>query len=471
VFFGCGADAHEPRDPRVHLVRLKHCTQLLAGPDTLEKDIQSGSYLVTAGWLRHWREHMQAMGFDRDTASQFFQECSRDLLLLDTGTDTEAASALEAMGLYLGLPYRTRFVGLDHLRLFLDATIQRWRHTCETAATQELLARANRKVADYAMAFDLLVRLSHLTDEETTISAIQEMFAMLFGCTNLVYAQVKEGRVEQIFASDEQPEDRSNLQHALDALHEGYLIMPSGNGFFLRIDYQDSILGLILVREIPFPAYRDQYLNLGLAISNLCGLAISNSRTFAMLRETERNLRKERDINARLLQQVRVLADTDPLTGLYNRRRFSQLAESEFACAKRYRNPASVIMLDIDHFKQVNDTYSHAAGDQVLEAVAERLRDLRVSDIVARYGGEQLIALCPRTGPHEAMQLAERLRRVLREPPVETTEGLVSITASIGVATVDSSVRDLDDLIDRADRALYAAKSAGRDRVVFYAPD
>jgi diguanylate cyclase (GGDEF)-like protein len=466
VFFGCGPDIREtPTDPRVQIVRLEHCTQLLAGRDTLAREIQSGSYLVTAGWLKHWREHLRAMGFDRETASRFFQECSRELLLLDTGTDPDAFSELEAMGRYLSLPYRSRFVGLDYLGLLLDDAIHRWRHTAAAAGTREVLARANQKVADYAMAFDLMVRLSHLTDETTTINAVREMFAMLFGCTNLVYAQVKDGRVEQIFAADEQADDRISLQQALDALHEGYLIMPSGNGFFLRIDYRNTMLGLILVREIPFPAYRDQYLNLGLAISNLCGLAISNSRTFATLKETERNLLEERDKNARLSEQLRVLANTDPLTGLYNRRHFLQLAETEFAAAKRYRAPASLIMLDIDHFKQLNETFGRAAGDQVLAKVAGRLGALRVSDIAARYGGEKLVALCPGTGKQAAVKLAERLCRGFREPPIETSAGPVSMTVSIGIATIDSSVRDLDELIDRAGHALDAAKSAGRDRV------
>jgi diguanylate cyclase (GGDEF)-like protein len=169
-----------------------------------------------------------------------------------------------------------------------------------------------------------------------------------------------------------------------------------------------------------------------------------------------------------LFQQVRALADTDPLTELLNRRRFSELAEVEFARAKRYSNPIAVIMLDIDHFKQVNDTYGHGVGDQVLKAIAERLRAVRVSDILARYGGEELVALCPETSAEEAERLAERLCLALRERDIETTEGPIPITASIGVATLERGVENLDALIDRADQALYAAKSAGRNCVRVY---
>ena len=469
VLLGCDAETRAaPLDPRVHVVNLGHCIHLLAGRDVLGPEAQAGAYLVTAGWLKQWRGHLREMGFDRETAGAFFRECTRELLLLDTGSDTHALGELEALAGYLGLPWRSRYVGLDYLRLFLSGAIAKWRHLSAETKTREILAQTNRKVADYAMAFDLLVCLSHITDEEATIAAIQELFAMLFGCTNLVYAQVEEGRVKEIFAAEERPRDRLDLQQALDALHEGYLIMPSGNGFFLRIDYRDVVLGLILVREIPFPAYRDQYLNLGLAISDLCGLAISNARTFVKLQEAERNLRRERDINARLFQQVRALADTDPLTELLNRRRFSELAEVEFDRAKRHSTPIAVIMLDIDHFKQVNDTYGHVVGDQVLKAIAERLRAVRVSDILARYGGEELVVLCPETNAREAKRLAERLRLALHENAIETTEGPLPMTASIGVATLERGVENLDALIDRADQALYAAKSAGRNCVCVY---
>ncbi|WP_373507814.1 hypothetical protein [Thiocapsa sp.] len=120
------------------------------------------------------------MGFDRETAGEFFRECSRELLLLDTGSDAHVFGELEAMARYLGLPCRSRYVGLDYLRHFLSGAIAKWRNLAAEAKTREILAQVNRKVADYAMAFDLLVRLSHITDEDATIAAIQELFAMLF---------------------------------------------------------------------------------------------------------------------------------------------------------------------------------------------------------------------------------------------------------------------------------------------------
>nr|WP_242467703.1 GGDEF domain-containing protein [Thiocapsa imhoffii] len=210
-------------------------------------------------------------------------------------------------------------------------------------------------------------------------------------------------------------------------------------------------------------------MNLSAAIARLCGLAISNARTFAVLQKTERSLRQERDRNVHLLQQVRILADTDPLTNLYNRRRFSTLAEAAFHEAKQHGFVVSVIMLDLDHFKRVNDTHGHAVGDQVLVEFARRLRDLSIPGILARYGGEEFIALCPRTDAEAAARLAARMLQALAERPIETTAGPLTMTASLGVARLADEVRTLDALIHRADIAMYLAKSAGRARVAVYA--
>ncbi|NCC37110.1 MAG: GGDEF domain-containing protein, partial [Chloroflexia bacterium] len=169
--------------------------------------------------------------------------------------------------------------------------------------------------------------------------------------------------------------------------------------------------------------------------------------------------------NGRLFREVYTLAGTDPLTRLYNRRRFSELAEAEFKRVQRYGGKLSAIFMDIDHFKRVNDVFSHAVGDQVLEHVAQALKQVRPLDIVARYGGEEFILVCLETGLSEAVQVAERLRQTIERTPVETLSGPVQITMSFGVATLEPDLTTLGELIWRADQALYHAKCTGRNRV------
>jgi diguanylate cyclase (GGDEF)-like protein len=162
------------------------------------------------------------------------------------------------------------------------------------------------------------------------------------------------------------------------------------------------------------------------------------------------------------------LASTDALTGLTNRRSFLEIAERELARSRRYGSPLALVLVDLDHFKHVNDRFGHLAGDQVLIGAAHALAGgLRDVDVIARHGGEEFAILLPQTELAGAREVAERSARKLAETTilVDSTEP-VHVTASMGVAsTAGSRATSLDDLLRRADAALYAAKRAGRDRV------
>lgn len=170
--------------------------------------------------------------------------------------------------------------------------------------------------------------------------------------------------------------------------------------------------------------------------------------------------------NARLYGELQRLATMDELTGVFNRRGLFQLAQREVERALRYHRPLTAMMLDIDRFKPLNDTYGHLIGDRVLQALAERCREnLRTLDIVGRYGGEEFFFVLPETGIEEALAVAERLRRAIEQMRILADEETVSITVSIGVATMTPTITDLTTLIECADRALYLAKQAGRNCV------
>jgi diguanylate cyclase (GGDEF)-like protein len=173
--------------------------------------------------------------------------------------------------------------------------------------------------------------------------------------------------------------------------------------------------------------------------------------------------------NARLFSEVEQLAHTDGLTGLHNRRHFMDLAKHEFERAKRYQHPLTAIMLDIDHFKNVNDTYGHAVGDQVLQVVSTRCKKaVREVDVLGRYGGEEFASLLLETEANGGRVVAERLRKAVAEPSINTDDGEIIVTISLGIAVLDKDCRDLDDLLRRADRALYAAKQGGRNQVAVW---
>jgi diguanylate cyclase (GGDEF)-like protein len=170
--------------------------------------------------------------------------------------------------------------------------------------------------------------------------------------------------------------------------------------------------------------------------------------------------------NAQLYEEMQHLAITDSLTGLYNRRYFFEFAEKEISQSKRYTRGLSLIMMDIDHFKRVNDRFGHQMGDRVLKNVADIcLSILRKADIMCRFGGEEFMILLPETGKEEAESAAERMCQAVADAVIPSESGEVKITLSIGVAELDKEHDTLDSLVFAADNALYRAKAAGRDCV------
>ncbi len=163
--------------------------------------------------------------------------------------------------------------------------------------------------------------------------------------------------------------------------------------------------------------------------------------------------------------ELRALVTTDALTGARSRRAFRDEAGRALALAQRHHHDLSCLMLDVDHFKRINDAYGHAAGDRVLvEIVATCRANMRVSDMIGRLGGEEFAILLQQTGLSAALDVAEKLRAAIARLHVSTGQETVNVTASFGVSAFDRSVGDLDTLLQRSDAALYDSKADGRNR-------
>src|SRR5216683_2277508 len=171
-------------------------------------------------------------------------------------------------------------------------------------------------------------------------------------------------------------------------------------------------------------------------------------------------------VRTRLYEQAERLATTDGLTGLLNRRTLSAQLAARVREAQRYRRPLSLLLLDVDHFKKVNDTHGHPAGDAVLRGVSAVARaQARETDLVARYGGEELAVVLPETDAAGARAIAERLRAAVESTAHASDQGALRVTVSVGVATWPGGGQNPDELLTTADRALYRAKQTGRNRV------
>ncbi len=213
----------------------------------------------------------------------------------------------------------------------------------------------------------------------------------------------------------------------------------------LPIIYRDSVLGVMMLASMA--PFRTNELSLLESMINQIAIVLENALAH---------------------EKVAQLSITDTLTGVYNRRYLAQRLEEEFRISHRHHSPLSTLIVDIDHFKKINDEFGHQIGDEALIRVAKSLKEhIRDSDLLARFGGEEFVLILPHTPQKDAMIVAEKLRKTIASLVIESM-GDHKITISIGVATMpDLNIENSDELLGAADRALYLAKEQGRNRVIF----
>jgi len=202
------------------------------------------------------------------------------------------------------------------------------------------------------------------------------------------------------------------------------------------------------------------------AIALLFALFTSRLIYFSAIEQSRSEKERLEHLVKMRTREIELLSQTDSLTGLWNRRHLEESLESEFKRARRYEKELSIMIIDLDHFKKINDTYGHMAGDEVLREVSARIKKCqRETDFIGRYGGEELVIILPETDLHTSSKVAETIRKSIEKEPVEFEEEIIHITTSIGISSLRKEHDNYATLFSEADEALYNAKKLGRNRV------
>ncbi len=311
--------------------------------------------------------------------------------------------------------------------------------------------------SSYAQALDLLSNLSCSRSEDEAIREIIHVFGTVFQPQDLTYISLQESMVLSVRPQDTPPETTSDLVRLARQIHpETHPIEPSTSPIF-PIRCHGDTLGIVSLSIGDVPVPDQHFYDVGRMLALHAGVVVSNHRVRQKIREQDHSAQ-----------------DTIPIsgfTGLLSRRHFFEVAEAEFRRAKRYHRPLSTILVDIDNFASLNETYGSEITGHILTELAQMFnRELRESDIRVRMGGEELLVLLPETTVRYAHMLAERLRRRVTEIPLEVDNELVPVTISQGVATLDPSMKTLEDMINGCDQALAQAKRYGGNQTTTWAP-
>jgi diguanylate cyclase (GGDEF)-like protein/PAS domain S-box-containing protein len=340
----------------------------------------------------------------------------------------EQANALEVLGRQVSV----RLEAVVQRKALAEAIAEKERASANLKASEELF-RAFMNASPF---------LSYIKDAAGRLLFYNRSFAQRFGVSEYAWL----GRTDEQLWSRKLT--KSVRTHDLEVMAGGRMVETEEN-----IRNSDGTVSSL--RSFKFPCH-DSAGNVLLA-----GVAVDVSEEVAHQIELERYHRELEEAN----DQLRKLAVTDELTGLRNRRSFEERLVMEFSMARRRKRELSVLLIDVDNFKMINDRWGHAAGDEVLRRLGSILRTtVRLPDLPARYGGEEFVVLLPESGEESAMGLA---RRVMQRVAAEDWDN-EPLTISVGMAAMNESLESGYQLVELADEALYAAKRAGKNRVMVY---
>lgn len=302
-----------------------------------------------------------------------------------------------------------------------------------------------------------------IVSEELELQLLQESLETYSGCPRKLISYVRRTGEEVV------------LNHASQEglfRRDAYIERRKSQSVLcLPVKQQNELKAILYLENDLAPAiFHRKHLDLLRLLAAQAAISIENAQLYNTLerrvQERTRELQLEVEERTRVQEELRVLASTDSLTGACNRRHFLELAEREFERSRRYPAPLSVLMLDADHFKAINDTYGHDVGDRVLRALASTIAgELRATEMFGRLGGEEFAVAMPSTSGEGAVVVARRLRRSIANLEVPVEGAVVTFTVSIGVASMEAGDASFASILSRADQALYRAKSLGRDRV------
>ena len=259
--------------------------------------------------------------------------------------------------------------------------------------------------------------------------------------------------------------EKLETEHVQIALSD--IMMPKMDGFELikRVRSTPSLKSIYLILITARIQEGDRVRGLDLGADDYITKPFSFSELLARIRVGSRVVQYQ--------QHLEYQTQVDSLTGLFNRRAFENKMNEEFERSKRYHNPLSVLVLDIDNFKTINDSYGHHGGDGALVKISETLRErTRQSDFPSRYGGEEFVLVLPETDQDNALQVAHKIHESIRTSSFGTTTRPFVVTVSIGVSSTSARFySDWRDLVADADKALYLAKNSGKDRIEIWQPE
>ncbi len=293
---GCMIDKHDLNENQKRIVHKNEhsCFYFLLNSEMVDELTAKGNYLISPGWLSHWREYLKYWGFSQELAVEFFKESARQLVLLDTGVIPDIEQEMQAFAEYISLPFQIIFTGLSHFRLYLNNMINSWLFSQKKQAKSENYLEVQKKNSDLSMALDILSNLSTIYIENTAIQEILLLFSMLFAPEKQFWLKIDNHKVIEIIPPNHNELNESQINRILNSVGR-YQINEDQHGFILNIGLEERVAALF-ISEIKMPEYLTQYLNLAVQIADVCSVIIKNCRYHQQVQDQKKEILIQKEL-------------------------------------------------------------------------------------------------------------------------------------------------------------------------------
>lgn len=417
--------------------QAQFCFNHLVGDPLISEIIDDGGYIIGLQWLKNWQQRIEALGFNHENARRFYQEFAKKLIFFDGGVDPDAETHLQELSIFLEIPYVVFALDLEFIAVLLRSLVYEWRLHENEKKNKESIKDIQSQCAEYAAILDLMGKIASFTNKQDTIQKTKEIFMMVLGAQSFKYWN----------HAYEQDDLSAEVKALLESKNQTYAQVESENRFYIKLKHDDHIFGVFEVGDFIFPQYFETYLNFGMEIGKISSLVLTNIEQYEKLMQSEIELKYS--------------SYHDGLTGLYNRNYINN-----FLNENRLNNFLTIFMFDIDGLKYVNDTFGHLEGDKLISSASEVLKKcFRETDIVARIGGDEFIAILPDCEAEMAELFKKRMATIIREHNESIPEDCLKLSLSSGFAVAENKVKTFESLMQKADELMYQEKRNRKSRL------
>jgi len=409
-----------------------YCFHHLAGEGFINYILEKGGYIVGLGWLKNWRREIDACGFNQENARKFYHEFAKELVFFDAGIDENAGHDLFDLSQFLDLPYVIIPIDIECIKMILQDSVNIWKLNLHNREQKEMLNSTLAQCAEYSAVLDLMSKIAVYVEKDDAINKIKETFFTLFGVRCFKYWDT-DSNIGDI------PE---SIQRIMLDMDKSYDISIEKHWFIVKIEKDKKVYGILECEDFMFPQYIEKYLNFAIEISKICGLIFSNIDEYQKVVVAE--------------EEMRYIGYHDSLTDLFNRTYISNMSNHKI---KHKR--IALFMFDIDHLKFTNDNYGHEAGDRLIVNVSNILKHcFRESDILARIGGDEFVAIVTGTNAVMAEAIETRIEHEIQKFNKNIQDNEHRVSVSFGFAVSETEEITIQDLMKLADQLMYENKAA-----------